>query len=226
VLLLILVLNREAYIAMSLCVTGKTTTIIKELLSLIPNEEVISIGRGSQNNVQIDFASEFDVTKIPSNKEKYILAAGVLYPKTLSQQSFTEAQASFNINLISVVRICDYLLENNPKARIAIVGSESSRGSFDTSYFLSKVALNAYVEKRKLCFPEQQIVVVSPTIIMDSGMTQRRDDIPMVEKRAEQHPKKRFLMAAEVARMLHFVLWQDSGYISNTTIHINGGMFA
>jgi len=114
----------------------------------------------------------------------------------------------------------------NPRVRIAILGSESWRGSFDTTYFLSKVGVNAYVQHRRLEHHAQQIVVISPTIIMDSGMTQRRHDLDRVATRAAAGPKGRLLNAAEVARLVHFVLYQDDGALTNVVLSMNAGEFA
>jgi NADP-dependent 3-hydroxy acid dehydrogenase YdfG len=210
---------------MSLGVSGARTTLVHELLALVPSERVVSFGRRDDDDVRIDFAGEFDVTAIPIDLDRYLFAAGMLVPRTLAQQTFAETAASFAINLTSVVRMCDYILENNPRARIAVVGSESWRGSFDTSYFLSKVAVNAYVEKKRLPHPAQQLVVVSPTIILDSGMTERRNDLESVLKRARRSPKGDFLRAAEVAKLIHYCLYVDSGNLTNTVVSLNCGLF-
>jgi NAD(P)-dependent dehydrogenase (short-subunit alcohol dehydrogenase family) len=211
---------------MTLAVTGARTSIVQGLLALVPDEPVVTIGRHPDDTVHLDLAGEFDVTTLPIDVDRYVLAAGVLYPKPLWEQDFDETTRSLAVNLTSVVRICEHVLTNNPRARIAIVSSESSRGSYDTSYFLSKVALDAYVEKRRLSAPDQQLVAVSPTIVMDSGMTQRRDDLDAVAARARKTPKGRFLRAEEVSRVLHYVLYEDEGTLTNTVIHLNGGVFA
>jgi NAD(P)-dependent dehydrogenase (short-subunit alcohol dehydrogenase family) len=179
-----------------------------------------------RDTVQLDLAGAFDVDAVPVDVDRYVLAAGILYPKPLWQQGFDETARSLAINLTSVVRICEHVLTHNPRARIAIVSSESSRGSYDTTYFLAKVALDAYVEKRRLSAPDQQLVAVSPTIIMDSGMTQRRDDLDAVADRARKDPQGRFLRSDEVSRLLHYVLYVDDGTLTNTVIHQNGGVFA
>src|SRR6478735_2364641 len=147
-------------------------------------------------------------------------------PKTLAQQSFEETARSLAVNLTSVVRICEHLLSNNPNARIAVVSSQSSRGSYDTTYFMAKVALDAYVEGRRLSAPGQQLVAVSPTIIMDSGMTQRRHDLDRVAERASRTPKGRLLRSDEVSRLLHYVLYVDEGTLTSTVVHLNCGEFA
>jgi NAD(P)-dependent dehydrogenase (short-subunit alcohol dehydrogenase family) len=211
---------------MSIGVSGVRTTLVQELLALVQSERVVSFGRHDHDDIHIDFAGEFDVTAIPIDLDRYLFAAGYLVPRPLAEQTFAETAASFAINLTSVVRMCDYVLANNPRARIAVVGSESWRGSFDTSYFLAKVGINAYVEKKRLPHPQQQLVVVSPTIIIDSGMTERRDDIDTVMERARQSPRGDFLRAAEVARLIHYCLYVDTGNLTNTVISLNCGLFA
>ena len=211
---------------MSIGVSGVRTTLVRELLALVPSERVVSFGRRDEDDVFIDFANDFDVTAIPVDLDRYVFAAGYLVPRPLVEQTFAETAASIAINLTSVVRVCDYILANNSRARIAVVGSESWRGSFDTSYFLSKVGVNAYVERKRLPHPGQQLVVVSPTIIIDSGMTERRDDIESVMERARQSPRGDFLRAAEVARLIHYCLYVDSGNLTNTVISLNCGLFA
>ncbi len=211
---------------MTLAVTGARTSIVQGLLRLVPDEQVVSIGRRNDDDVRVDLAGEFDVTAVPVDVERYVFAAGLLIPKPLSQQHFAETAASLAVNLTSVVRICEHVLENNPRARIAVVSSESSRGSFDTTYFLAKVALDAYVEGRRLSAPGQQLVAVSPTIIMDSGMTQRRQDLDSVDQRALRTPKGRLLRADEVSRLLHYVLYVNEGTLTNTVVHLNCGEFA
>ena len=69
-------------------------------------------------------------------------------------------------------------------------------------------------------------MVVSPTIIMDSGMTRRRDDLDSVEERARRTPKGQLLRSDEVRRLLHYVLYVDEGTLTNTVIHLNCGEFA
>lgn len=211
---------------MTIGITGSRTTIVEGLLDLVPDEQVVRIGRGESDDVNTDLAASFDVTAIPADLDRYVLAAGLLMPKRISDQTFEETAASLAVNLTSTVRICEYLLASNPRARIAILGSESFRGSFDTTYFLAKAAVVAYVQQRRISHPGQQLVVVSPTIVMDSGMTQRRHDLDRVEARAAQAPKLRFLRSDEVSRLLHYVLYVDDGMLTNTVVSLNGGEFA
>jgi hypothetical protein len=54
-------------------------------------------------------------------------------------------------------------------------------------------------------------------------MTLRRDDTENLERRREEHPKKRFLTSLEVAKMVHHLLYVDEGYTTGTVIRMNGG---
>ena len=107
--------------------------IVQGLLALVPEEDVVTIGRHDDDTVRLDLAGEFDVLPCRSTSNGTCWPSGLLFPKTLGQQDFEETARSLAVNLTSVVRICEHLLTDNPRARIAIVSSESSRGSYDTT---------------------------------------------------------------------------------------------
>lgn len=212
-------------------VTGRRTTIVEALGTLLPEgEELVGVGRGAGDDVELDLAS-FDATalreRFPTDAERYVLAAGRLTPARLGDQSAAQIEQSLAVNCISTVQICEHVLTANPRARIVVLGSESGeKGSFDTSYFLAKAALHSYVRERRLHHPTQQLVAVAPSTIGDSGMTQRRSDQDNVNRILAGLPKRRFLEAVEVARLIAFLLFTDAGYLSNEVINVNGGKFA
>ena len=57
-------------------------------------------------------------------------------------------------------------------------------------------------------------------------MTQRRNDLAALRERAHAEPKRRYLRAVEVARLIRFLLYEDGGAITNTVIRMNGGRHA
>ena len=63
-------------------------------------------------------------------------------------------------------------------------------------------------------------------MIVDTGMTLRRDDQENVKKSVMQNPKERGLLSKEVAQMIYHLLYIDSGYTTNAIINMNGGKFA
>jgi NAD(P)-dependent dehydrogenase (short-subunit alcohol dehydrogenase family) len=195
-----------------LAVTGYNSRIVQELKALLPQGEQIV----RWNDLMLE--GKFDYC------ERYLICAGLLRPKTIREQSEAEAAESLRVNCIQPMQLCDAALEQNDTARICILGSESGYvWSYDGAYAAAKAALHRYVETKKLKLG-QQLVAIAPSIIEDCGMTLAREDAENLERRKLENPKRRFLKAAEVARLIHFLLYQDEGYLSGTVIRMNGGV--
>ncbi len=161
--------------------------------------------------------------EMPVCADRYLFCAGVLRPKKFSEQSFDEIEEGMRVNFRQVRDDCERILEANPHARICVIGSESAfRGSYDDVYALAKQQLHEYVQQRPIG-QDQQLVCISPGVIGDAGMNTRRDDGWRTAERMEAHPKRRFLSSQEVARLVHFVLYQDQGYLTGVVIRLNGG---
>ena len=200
-----------------LAVTGRNTTIIERLEGLLPAGETVR--RWPWHPCHGESLVENDLLMA----ERHVLAGGLLHQKTIAEQSLDEVRESLDANLLRPVLLCEGILASNPRARICVVGSDSGfMGSHDTTYALAKAALHAYVETKRVS-GEQQLVCVAPSIIWDSGMTQRRNDLSELPARAKAHPKGRFLTAEEVARLIRFLLYEDKGYVTNTVVRMNGG---
>lgn len=189
-----------------LAVTGYRSKIVSELIPLLPEGEEVK---------RLDHRTPICT--------RYLLCAGVLRPKRIVSQTDEEIAETFRVNCSWPIQFCDDMLEKNPEARICVVGSESGYAwSFDGAYAAAKAALHRYVETKRLG-PKQQLVGVAPSIISDTGMTASRTDTENLERRRQEHPKQRFLQASEVARVIHFLLYQDLGYITGTVVRMNGG---
>lgn len=161
---------------------------------------------------------------VPAYADRYVFCAGLLRAKTLAEQTPEEIAESYAVNCTDIIRTCDALFAYNERARVCVIGSESAyTWSYDGAYAGAKAALHSYVETKRLPCPGQQLVCVSPSIIEDAGMTTRRLDVDRLDKRRAAHPKKRFLTSAEIARVVYFLLYEDSGYICNHVVRVNGG---
>lgn len=194
-----------------IAIRGIHSAIAQELIKLLPKgEEVREIDRGER----IEYEDRAD---------RFFYCQGLLRPKSLIEQTGSEKNESLWVNAIRIIRDCDLILERNPKARICVMGSESGFAwSFDGAYSAAKAALHRYVETKRLSTPDQQLVCVAPSIIEDAGMTIRRKDQGNLIQRRLEHPKRRFLQAAEVAAMVHFLLYVDRGYTTGVVIRMNG----
>lgn len=188
-------------------ITGKQSSITQSFIKLI-NEDVV-----------------YGTTEtLPLNLNSYLLCAGVLVGKDAQSISDTDARDTFHVNFLNVIRFCDKVFTENKHARICVIGSESGfKGSYDMVYAGSKVALHLYVESKKLQYPEQHLVCVAPTIIEDSGMTQRRKDLTDVIEKGKKRRMGRWLLSDEVARVAYFALHEPS--LSNTIIRMTGGNY-
>jgi NAD(P)-dependent dehydrogenase (short-subunit alcohol dehydrogenase family) len=194
-----------------LAVTGYRSRIVEELRKLLPPEEEV---------VRV-FDINRDEPVGPCNR--YLLCAGLLRPKGILEQTEADLIQSMDVNCLTPIRLCDAVLARNDRARIVVMGSESGFSwSYDGAYAAAKAALHRYVETKKLR-PNQQLVCVAPSIISDCEMTLARKDVDNLQKRMDAHPKQRFLLAREVARMIHFLLYDDEGYTTGTVVRMNGG---
>lgn len=189
-------------------VRGAQSAIAQELDAMC---HVVPVERGEQ---------------MPISGDRYLFCTGLIRQKRIEDQTEAEIAETFMVNAISVIRECDRLLSVNPKARICVIGSESAfKGSFDGAYASAKAALHRYVETKRLNYPDQQLVCVAPTCIVNTGMNRQRnaDGVKALEGRRLNHPKRRWLQPYEVARMVHFLLCVDQGYTTNTVIRMSGG---
>ncbi len=171
----------------------------------------------------------FDKSKINLIKkcDKIFLFHSILSNKKHLLKNDYEIQQQLNINLLSKVKICEISLKYNPKARIVIVGSESGlKGSYDIVYALSKSSINKYVEERQILKKEQQLICVAPSTIIDGNMTLKRKDKHNVRKSIKNNPKKRGLFSKEVSKLIYDISFNNTDYLTNTVININGGKFS
>jgi NAD(P)-dependent dehydrogenase (short-subunit alcohol dehydrogenase family) len=156
--------------------------------------------------------------------ERYLICTGYLAGRSLGEMTYEESVLTWRRNFVEVARFCDLAFVANPKCRICVIGSESAySGSYDIAYAGAKAALHLYVETKKLNYPEQQLVAIAPTVILDSGMTQRRKDLNAVEARFAVTRHGRPLQAAEVAALAHVALFSATAFLSNTVLRCGVG---
>jgi NAD(P)-dependent dehydrogenase (short-subunit alcohol dehydrogenase family) len=194
---------------MTLCVTGTKTTLVAALALLLPcNERLV----------------HWDSLPNPSSADRFFFAQGHLTAQSAATMSSADMIAIAEANWLDVVEKCERVLAHNHTARICLMGSESGfKGSFNEVYANSKAALHHYVETKHLKWPQQQLVAVAPTVIEDTGMTQRRHDLDRIMKMGAARRRGHWLYAKDVARMVKFLLYEDSGAVCNTVVRMTGG---
>ena len=207
-------------------ITGGTSKISLHLKKLISNKYKIY----APSKKEWDFSKlDFDKKKIDLIKkcDKLFLCHSVLSNKKHLSKSNKEIHNQLNINLLSKIKICEISLKYNPKARIFIIGSESGiKGSYDIVYGLSKSSINKYVEERKIFKKGQQLICIAPSTIIDGKMTLKRKDIKNVRKSVINNPKRRGLYAKEISKLIYDLSFNNTDYVTNTVINVNGGKFS
>ena len=207
-------------------IIGKNSKISKELLKKIPkNKTVIQPSKYVWNMEDINF----DKIKIASIKKanKILLLQSFISSTPFLKRNSIDIQNQVSVNLLSVVKICEIALQNNKNVKIIILGSESGvKGSFDIVYALTKSAIHKYVEERQIKYPKQQLICIAPSTIIDANMTLKRKDKKNIKKSIRANPKKRGILSKEISNLIYSIFYEQTDYLTNTVIRIDGGKFA
>ena len=207
-------------------VTGGSSKIGKEFIKLLPKNIIINNPKRSEWDLSKNKFNKKQLNLI-KNSDKIVILHSKLSSKSHLKKSLKDITNQICINLTSIIRICEIALSTNPKARIIILGSESGlKGSYDIIYALTKSSIHKYVEERKIKYKDQQLLCLAPSTISDGKMTLKRKDKKNVKKSININPKKRGINSKEISIFIYKLLFEITDYVSNTTIHINGGKFS
>lgn len=174
------------------------------------------------------FGGESVHFKLVENLEHIIIYSwGVLNPERLLEQDEAKTWNSLYINFVLPARLLEMLNQSKIKFRFVYISSESAiKGSYDATYAMGKAAMERFIREIRINKPDSSCVAIAPSMIEDAGMTVRRSDQENVVKALETHPKRRLLRSAEVAKMINWIINEGSDYLTNTTIHLDGGKFS
>jgi len=213
---------------MKLQIFGKSSTITKKIKSKYTdkfNEIIITDSKNCE--FILNRTNKYSLAdEISFDCDAYLITNGLIGNKSIYNQKKDNFIESIEVNLYLPIMISETILRKNKKARIIIMGSESAiKGSYDTSYFLSKAALERYVKERTISYSSQQLLMISPSMILDSNMTQKRKDLKKIIKSSTKLPKRKLLMTNDVVNLIINLLF-SSHYLTNEIININGGKFS
>lgn len=215
-----------------LIVTGASSAIATELFKLIEKDtiKIITFGRGTSCDVQIDFNRFSDCQKfsllLKSERPDYLfLNHGSLIGKNVMSYSESELNETFNCNLTSQLMALDALKEIEHLTTVVTSSISGKLSSFDTVYASCKAAVDLSIKATSLKIPaSSRLNGVSPGIIEDAKMTTMRTDKEILEAKKQLTPTKKFTTASEVAQMVHYLLFEARN-INGENININGGLF-
>ena len=207
-------------------IIGKNSKIAKEFIKKVSKSTTII----KPSKIEWDMNDiDFNLNKINQIKkmDKILLLQSVISSTPVLKRKSSDILSQVSINLLSVIKVCEIALRYNKHVKIIILGSESGiKGSFDIIYALTKAAIHKYVEERKIKYSKQQLLCIAPSTIIDANMTVKRKDSHNVARAIKNNPKKRGVLSKEVSNLIYSLFYEQTDYLSNIVIRLDGGKFA
>ena len=155
--------------------------------------------------------------------------AGITRDNLLMRMSDDEWQSVIDINMTATMKLCKSVLRGMMKARwgriiniSSVVGATGNPGQ--ANYAASKAGMVGMSKSLAYEVASRGITVnaIAPGFIT-TAMTEKLND-DQKAKIMEQIPAGRMGNATEIATAALYLASEEAGYITGTTMHINGGM--
>lgn len=207
-------------------IIGKNSNIAKEFLEMVgPEYQILKPSKKQWNMENLNFSNEQN--NIIKQSNRILLLQSVISDKKFINRKDIDIIKQIKVNLLSVIKICEIALKFNKNVKIIVIGSESGfKGSYDISYALTKTSIHKYVEEKRISYPDQQLLCIAPSTIVDTGITLRRHDQNNVKKSIQDNPKKRGILSKEIAKLIFSLFFEQSNYLNNIVIRFDGGKFS
>jgi|TARA_B110000908_G_C10259205_1_gene457897 hypothetical protein len=200
---------------------GSTSTIIAPIIKKFPKAKLINRSSKFYRDPKSIYEEIIDTEDL-----NIIYNSAMLCSKMAFEQNDKYIIEALFVNVVRFVQLIEMLNQEKKQFNAIFISSESAKkGSFDTTYWMSKNFGEQFVREVKLKNINSSIIALSPSTILDSQMTKSRKDIDLLDQYRKAHPKQRFLSSEEVSFMI-LKLIEAPDYLTNTIIEMNGGKFA
>jgi len=156
--------------------------------------------------------------------------AGITKDQLAMRMKDEEWDAVISTNLTAVGRLSRAVLRSMMKAKYgriinitSVVGSVGNPGQMNYAAAKAGVAGMSRALAREIGSRNITVNCVAPGFI-DTDMTRELDE-QQVAALLQQIPLSRFGMPEDVATAVAFLASPQAGYITGTTLHVNGGMY-
>lgn len=186
---------------------------------------VLNVNDATQSNELVDAISkEFGSLSILVNN------AGITHDQLAMRMKDEEWDAVIATNLTAVARLSRAVLRGMMKAKhgriiniTSVVGSAGNPGQMNYAASKAGVAGMSRALAREVGSRNITVNCVAPGFI-DTDMTKALNE-QQVAALLQQIPAGRFGMPEDVAAAVAFLASAEAGYVTGTTLHVNGGMY-
>lgn len=176
------------------------------------------------NQLLDDIQKEFGAVSILVNN------AGITQDQLAMRMKDEEWDAVIATNLTAVGRLARAVLRNMMKAKYgriinitSVVGSAGNPGQMNYAAAKAGVAGMSRALAREIGSRNITVNCVAPGFI-DTDMTKALTE-QQVSALLQQIPAGRFGLPEDIAAAVAFLASNEAGYITGTTLHVNGGMY-
>lgn len=207
---------------------------------LSENNNVIGISKTKNlevDNLNIEFhqldivSGNMDEINFPDVIDGLVYAPGSINLKPFNRLSTDDFKNDFEINLLGAVKTIQKLLPNLKKSESASVVLFSSVAAklgmpFHASISASKSAVEGLTKSLAAELSAQKIRVnaIAPSLTDTNLASQLLSTPEKREASGKRHPLQRVGNANEIAKMVEFLLSENSSWITGQIIGIDGGM--
>lgn len=207
---------------------------------LSENYNVIGISRTENpelENLNIEFhqmdilTGNLDEINFPEVIDGLVYAPGSINLKPFNRLSVDDFNNDFEINVLGAVKVIQKLLPNLKKSESAAIVLFSSVASklgmpFHASISASKGAVEGLTKSLAAELSAQKIRVnaIAPSLTDTNLASQLLSTPEKREASGKRHPLQRIGNPEEIAKMVEFLLSENSSWITGQIIGIDGGM--
>ena len=213
---------------------NKNLDTTKEQLSKIGNVKTIGIDLFDSKSIQ-DFISELKT--IAPNVKYLVNAAGYFSPKSFLEHTEQDYDIYHNFNkaFFFITQAVSKLMKENGGGSIVNIGSmwakQAIKATPSSAYSMAKAGLHSLTQHLAMELAEHNIRVnaVSPAVVVTPiyGAFIEKDKIEeTLQGFNEFHPIGRVGRPDDIAKTIHFLLTDQSSWVTGAIWDIDGGVMA
>lgn len=222
--------NNKTYI-----LAGSSSAIAKataEILRL-QGHNVIQISRAAPENDQQFQVDHYEMGSFPKLEEKVnglVYFPGTINLKSFGQLTMQDFQQDFSIHVLGAISfVKSYMNQLEKDGKTSIVFISSVAGSvgmpFHSSVSVSKAAIEGLTKSLAAEWaPHIRVNAIAPSLVntpLGERFINTPEKLSAIEKR---NPLRKIGSPTDIAQMIHFLLSEQSAWVTGQVIGVDGGM--